>query len=76
MNMRPSRATRRKWRIPDEKGQRVDCFHVRNSKDGSPCLSQLRTDRLAPLSKFDYVLTHMRFMGFHKLSNFDGHRVG
>jgi hypothetical protein len=26
---------------------------------GSPHLSQIRTDRLAPVSKFDYVLAHM-----------------
>jgi hypothetical protein len=33
----------------------------------SPHLSQLRTDRLAPVSKFDYVLAHMGFMGSAKL---------
>jgi hypothetical protein len=51
---------------------RVICFHIQSSEGGSPCLSQLRTDRLASMSKFDYVLTHMRFMGSHKLSSFDG----
>jgi hypothetical protein len=57
-------------------GQRVDCFLVRSSEGGSPRLSQLRTDHLVPVSKFDYVLTHTRFMGSHKLSTFDGRRVG
>jgi hypothetical protein len=32
----------------------------------------LRTDRLALMNKIDYVLTHTRFMGFHKLSSFNG----
>jgi hypothetical protein len=40
---------------------RVVCFHI-----------QLRTDRLALVNKIDYVLTHTGFMGFHKLSCFDG----
>jgi hypothetical protein len=48
---------------------RVDYFHVQSSEGTSPCLSQLRTDRLAPVSKFDYVLTHTRFMGSYKLSS-------
>jgi hypothetical protein len=43
---------------------------------GSPHPCRLRTDRLVRVSKFDYVLTHMRFMGSCKLSSFDGHRVG
>jgi hypothetical protein len=38
----------------------VVCFHVQNSEGGSPCLSQLLIDRLALVSKFDYVLVHMR----------------
>jgi hypothetical protein len=55
---------------------RVESFHVRSSEGGSPHLSRLRTDRLAPVSKFDYVVTHKRFMGSRKLSSFVGHRVG
>jgi hypothetical protein len=51
---------------------RVDCFHVRSSEGGSLHLSQLRIGRLALVSKFDYVLTHMRFMGPRKLSSFVG----
>jgi hypothetical protein len=43
---------------------------------GSPRPCQLRTDRLALVSKFDYVLTHTGFMGSHKLSSFDGRWVG
>jgi hypothetical protein len=45
-------------------------------RGGSPYPSQLRIDHLAPVSKFDYVLAHTGFMGSHKLSSFDGHRVG
>jgi hypothetical protein len=41
----------------------------------SPRPSRLRTDRLAPVSKFDYVLMHTRFMRFCKLSSFGGRRV-
>jgi hypothetical protein len=55
---------------------RVVCFHIRSSGGGSTHLSRLRTDRLALVSKLNYVLTHMRFTGSHKLSTFDGHRVG
>jgi hypothetical protein len=54
---------------------RVVCFHVRSSEGGSPCLCGLRTDHLAPVNKIDYVLGHTRFMGSHKLSRFDSHRV-
>jgi hypothetical protein len=36
----------------------VVCFHVQSFEGGSPYLSQLRTDRLAPVSKFDYVSAH------------------
>jgi hypothetical protein len=42
-------------------------------RGGSPRLCRLRTDRLAPRNKIDYVLAHMRFMGSLKLSSFDGH---
>jgi hypothetical protein len=55
---------------------RVVFFHIRSSKGGSPYLCQLRTDRLAPVNKFDYVLTHTGFMGSRKLSSFNGCRVG
>jgi hypothetical protein len=48
-------------------------FHVQNYKSGSPRLSQLRTNHLAPVSKFDYILVHTGFMGSHKLSSFIGH---
>jgi hypothetical protein len=56
--------------------QRVDYFHVWSSEGARPHLSRLRTDRLTPVSKFDYVLAHTRFMGSHKLSILDGHRDG
>jgi hypothetical protein len=55
---------------------RVVCFHVRSSEGGSPCLCRVRTERLAPMNKIDYVLAHMGFMGSRKLSRFDGYRVG
>jgi hypothetical protein len=55
---------------------RVESFHDRSSKGGSPRLSQLRIDRLTPVSKFSYVLAHTRFMGFRKLSILYGCRVG
>jgi hypothetical protein len=47
-------------------------FHIRSSEGGSPCLCRLRTDRLTPVNKIDYVLMHMGFMGSRKLSSFDG----
>jgi hypothetical protein len=50
---------------------RVDCFHIRSFEGGIPRLCRLRTDRLAPVNKIDYVLAHTRFMGSHKLSSFD-----
>jgi hypothetical protein len=40
---------------------------------GSPHLCQLRTDHLAPVSKFDYVLAHTGIMESHKLSSFVDH---
>jgi hypothetical protein len=49
------------------------CLELRG---GSPHLCQLRTDHLTPVSKFDYVLAHTRFMGSRKVSNFISHRVG
>jgi hypothetical protein len=36
---------------------------------GSPHLCRLRTDHLALVSKFDYVLAHIGFMGSRKLSS-------
>jgi hypothetical protein len=54
---------------------RVVYFHIRSSECGNPHLYQLKTDRLIPMSKFDYVLTHAEFMGSHKLSSFDDRRV-
>jgi hypothetical protein len=55
---------------------RVVYFYVWSSKGGSPSLCRLRTGRLALVNKIDYVLAHMRFIGSHKLSSFDGRRVG
>jgi hypothetical protein len=46
------------------------CLELRG---GSPRLCRLRTDRLAPVSKFDYVLAHTRFMGSRKLSSLVGY---
>jgi hypothetical protein len=47
-------------------------FHIQSSEGGRPRLCQLRTDRLAPVNKIDYVLVHTGFMGSRKLSSFDG----
>jgi hypothetical protein len=44
-------------------------------RGGRPHPCWLRTDCLAPVSKFDFVLVHTGFMGSHKLSSFDGRRV-
>jgi hypothetical protein len=55
---------------------RVIYFHIWSSEGGSPHLCQLRTNRLAPVNKIDYVLAHTRFMGSHKLSSFDGYVRG
>jgi hypothetical protein len=55
---------------------RVVYFHIRSSEGGSPCLCQLRTDRLASVNKIDYVLAHTGLMGSHKFSSFDGRGVG
>jgi hypothetical protein len=52
---------------------KVICFHVQSSEGGSPHLCRLRTDHLAPRNKIDYVLAHTGFMGFCKLSSFDGY---
>jgi hypothetical protein len=51
---------------------RVVCFYIWSFKGGSPRLCRLRIGRLAMVNKIDYVLTHMRFMGSHKLSSFNG----
>jgi hypothetical protein len=42
---------------------RVVCFHIRSSKGGIPHMCRLRADRLAPVSKVDYVMMHTGFMG-------------
>jgi hypothetical protein len=65
----PGGATREKWRILDGK---VESGLMSDSKlrGGSPCLCQLRTDRLALVIKFDYILTNARFIGSRKPSSF------
>jgi hypothetical protein len=50
---------------------RVVCFHIQSSEGGSPRLCRLRTDRLVPVNKIDYVLLHTEFIGTCKLSSFD-----
>jgi hypothetical protein len=52
------------------------CCLVQSSKGGSFHLCRLRTNRLAPVSKFDYVLAHAGFMGSCKHSSFIGHWDG
>jgi hypothetical protein len=55
---------------------RVQSFHFQSSKGGSPHVSRLRINRLSLVSKFNYVLTHTRFIGSRKHSSFEGSRVG
>jgi hypothetical protein len=62
------------WRIPDGKGE-SGLMSDSEPWGGSPCPCQLRINRLASVSKFDYVLMHTEFMGSHKLSSFDGQQV-
>jgi hypothetical protein len=47
----------------------LSCLELRG---GIPHLCQLRTDRLALVSKFDYILAHTGFMGSYKLSSVVG----
>jgi hypothetical protein len=54
---------------------RVVYFHIQSSEGGSSRLCQLKTDRLAPVNKIDYVITHIGFIRSGKLSGFD-HQVG
>jgi hypothetical protein len=51
-------------------GQGEVWCHIQSSEGGSPCLCRLRTDRLASVSKFNYVMMHTRFMGSRTLSSF------
>jgi hypothetical protein len=47
-------------------------FDIWSFNGGSPHLCRLRTDHLALVSKFDYVLAYMGHMESHKLSSFYG----
>jgi hypothetical protein len=62
LNVRLARPIRGLWRILDWKveGGLISDLELLG---GIPCLCQLRTDRLASVSKFDYVLAHAGFMG-------------
>jgi hypothetical protein len=52
---------------------RVIYFYIRSFEGGNPHLCQLRTASVGPCgTNIDYILAHMRFMGFRKLSSFDG----
>jgi hypothetical protein len=73
--MRPGGAIRGLCRIPNGKGD-SSLFSCSELWSDSPRLCWLRTDHLAPVSKFDYVLMHTGFMGSRKLSSFDGRQVG
>jgi hypothetical protein len=70
-NMRLGGAIRVLWRILDGK-DRSGLFSCSKLRAGSPRSCRLRTGHLAPVSKFNYILVHTRFMGSHKLSSFDG----
>jgi hypothetical protein len=56
--------------------QREVCYYVWSSEGGITHLCQLRTNYLALVSKFDYILVHTRLMGPRKLSSFIGRQVG
>jgi hypothetical protein len=67
--VRPGGPIRLLWRILDgmgESGLMLDS----KLQGSSPCPCRLKTDRQAPVSKFDYVLAHARFMGSHKTNSF------
>jgi hypothetical protein len=66
-NMRPDGATREKWRIPDVNVRERSIFMFRAPKVVAPHLCQSRTT-----SSIDYVLSHMGFMGSHKLISING----
>jgi hypothetical protein len=63
------------WRILDGKGE-CDLMSDLELWGGSPRPCRLRIDRLASVSKLDYLLAHTGFVGSRKLSNFGSHRVG
>jgi hypothetical protein len=63
------------WRILGGKGE-SGLVSYSELWGSSLCPCRLRTDRLALVSKFDYVLMHTRFMGSRKLGSFGGHWVG
>jgi hypothetical protein len=46
---------------------------IHSSEDGSPRLCRLRTDHLALVSKFNYVLTYTGYMESRKLISFISH---
>jgi hypothetical protein len=48
----------------------LSCSELRG---GSICLCRLGTACLAPVSKFNYVLAQIGFIGSRKLSCFDDH---
>jgi hypothetical protein len=73
-NLRPSRATRGKYRILDGKGESGLFFYIQSSEGGSPCLCRLRTVSVEPCRiSIDYVLMHTRFMEPCKFTSFDDH---
>jgi hypothetical protein len=54
------------WMGRSESGLMIDS----ELRGGSPCPCQLRTDCLASVNKFDYVLTYVGFFGSRKPSRF------
>jgi hypothetical protein len=54
--------TRGLWRILDRKGE-SGLMSDSELRDGSPHRCRLRTDRLTPVGKFDFVPTHAGFRG-------------
>jgi hypothetical protein len=63
LNPRPGGETRGKWRILDGKGESA-LISDSELEGGSPHLCRLRTTSVGPCeTSFDYVLTHVGFMG-------------
>jgi hypothetical protein len=63
LNLRPAGAIRRNVRILDEKDE-SGLMSDSELQGGSPCLCRLKTTLVGPCgTSFDYVLTHVGFMG-------------
>jgi hypothetical protein len=72
MNIRKGGGNQGEVENTEWEGRRVECFYVWSSKGGSLRLCRLRTTSVEPKgTSINYILTHMEFMGFYKLSSTD-----